>query len=181
MEQFSWNSGNKHGAAEDSSLMMLYGIMILISFCIILLDHLWVLFPDVVMVLGSEVAVDVVKHAFITKFNDISADVSPVCGWHFYSVVYGVVSVLLQLILSSHYKAKLLQIHPAAGGEICYSLLSPGVLNYTKVHWGMDGCISSTTFTSDLLLCLSPQSNTTAICCIIIYHKRCFITKKWFN
>lgn len=34
------------------------------------------LFPDVVMVLTSEVAVDIVKHAFITKFNDISADVS---------------------------------------------------------------------------------------------------------
>uniref|UniRef100_H3CFA3 Transmembrane anterior posterior transformation 1b n=1 Tax=Tetraodon nigroviridis TaxID=99883 RepID=H3CFA3_TETNG len=46
MEQFSWNP-----------------------------DHLWVLFPDVVMVLASEIAVDVVKHAFITKFNDISADV----------------------------------------------------------------------------------------------------------
>uniref|UniRef100_A0A674M934 Transmembrane anterior posterior transformation 1b n=1 Tax=Takifugu rubripes TaxID=31033 RepID=A0A674M934_TAKRU len=46
MEQFSWNA-----------------------------DHLWVLFPDVVMVLASEVTVDVVKHAFITKFNDISADV----------------------------------------------------------------------------------------------------------
>ncbi|KAM3864781.1 transmembrane anterior posterior transformation protein 1 homolog [Diretmus argenteus] len=46
MEQFSWNP-----------------------------DHLWVLFPDVVMVIASEVAVDSVKHAFITKFNDISADV----------------------------------------------------------------------------------------------------------
>ncbi|KAM6972287.1 transmembrane anterior posterior transformation protein 1 homolog [Aplochiton taeniatus] len=46
MEQFSWNP-----------------------------DHLWVLFPDVVMVIASEVAVDVVKHAFITKFNDITADV----------------------------------------------------------------------------------------------------------
>ncbi|XP_054634054.1 transmembrane anterior posterior transformation protein 1 homolog isoform X2 [Dunckerocampus dactyliophorus] len=46
MEQFSWNP-----------------------------DHLWVLFPDVAMVIASEVAVDVVKHAFITKFNDISADV----------------------------------------------------------------------------------------------------------
>lgn len=42
----------------------------------VFLDHLWVLFPDVVMVLASEVAVDIVKHAFITKFNDISADVS---------------------------------------------------------------------------------------------------------
>lgn len=42
-------------------------------------DHLWVLFPDVMMVLASEVAVDVVKHAFITKFNDISADVSRSC------------------------------------------------------------------------------------------------------
>ncbi|KAG7270646.1 hypothetical protein CRUP_032165 [Coryphaenoides rupestris] len=38
-------------------------------------DHLWVLFPDVFMVIASEVAVDIVKHAFITKFNDISADV----------------------------------------------------------------------------------------------------------
>ncbi|KAM9818139.1 transmembrane anterior posterior transformation protein 1 homolog [Syngnathus typhle] len=46
MEQFSWNP-----------------------------DHLWVLFPDVAMVIASEMAVDVVKHAFITKFNDISADV----------------------------------------------------------------------------------------------------------
>ncbi|XP_051514859.1 transmembrane anterior posterior transformation protein 1 homolog isoform X2 [Myxocyprinus asiaticus] len=46
MEQFSWNS-----------------------------DHLWVLLPDVFMVIASEVAVDVVKHAFITKFNDITADV----------------------------------------------------------------------------------------------------------
>ncbi|XP_051558315.1 transmembrane anterior posterior transformation protein 1 homolog isoform X2 [Myxocyprinus asiaticus] len=46
MEQFSWNP-----------------------------DHLWVLFPDVCMVIASEVAVDVVKHAFITKFNDITADV----------------------------------------------------------------------------------------------------------
>uniref|UniRef100_A0A8C2KT08 Transmembrane anterior posterior transformation 1 n=1 Tax=Cyprinus carpio TaxID=7962 RepID=A0A8C2KT08_CYPCA len=47
MEQFSWNP-----------------------------DHLWVLFPDVCMVIASEIAVDVVKHAFITKFNDITADVS---------------------------------------------------------------------------------------------------------
>ncbi|XP_058526270.1 transmembrane anterior posterior transformation protein 1 homolog [Ochotona princeps] len=46
MEQFSWNP-----------------------------DHLWVLFPDVCMVVASEVAVDIVKHAFITKFNDITADV----------------------------------------------------------------------------------------------------------
>lgn len=45
-------------------------------FYVSILDHLLVLFPDVVMVLASEVAVDVVKHAFITKFNDISADVS---------------------------------------------------------------------------------------------------------
>lgn len=40
-------------------------------------DYIWGLFPDVVMVIISEVAVDVVKHAFITKFNDISADVKP--------------------------------------------------------------------------------------------------------
>uniref|UniRef100_A0A3B1K9R5 Transmembrane anterior posterior transformation 1 n=1 Tax=Astyanax mexicanus TaxID=7994 RepID=A0A3B1K9R5_ASTMX len=38
-------------------------------------DHLWVLLPDVFMVVASEMAVDVVKHAFITKFNDITADV----------------------------------------------------------------------------------------------------------
>ncbi|KAJ8262428.1 hypothetical protein GJAV_G00166360 [Gymnothorax javanicus] len=46
MEQFSWNP-----------------------------DHLWVLFPDVCMVICAEIAVDIVKHAFITKFNDITADV----------------------------------------------------------------------------------------------------------
>lgn len=41
----------------------------------LLIDHLWVLFPDVCMVIASEIAVDIVKHAFITKFNDITADV----------------------------------------------------------------------------------------------------------
>ncbi|KAM4586436.1 transmembrane anterior posterior transformation protein 1 homolog isoform 2-T2 [Fundulus diaphanus] len=46
MEQFSWNP-----------------------------EHLWMLFPDVFMVVLSEVAVDIIKHAFITKFNDITADV----------------------------------------------------------------------------------------------------------
>uniref|UniRef100_A0A3P8UX56 Transmembrane anterior posterior transformation 1 n=1 Tax=Cynoglossus semilaevis TaxID=244447 RepID=A0A3P8UX56_CYNSE len=46
MEQFSWNP-----------------------------DHLWVLLPDVFMVVVSEVGVDIIKHAFITKFNDITADV----------------------------------------------------------------------------------------------------------
>ncbi|XP_053734600.1 transmembrane anterior posterior transformation protein 1 homolog isoform X3 [Synchiropus splendidus] len=46
MEQFSWNP-----------------------------EHLWVLFPDVFMVVTSEVAVDIIKHAFITKFNNITADV----------------------------------------------------------------------------------------------------------
>ncbi|XP_037531521.1 transmembrane anterior posterior transformation protein 1 homolog [Nematolebias whitei] len=46
MEQFSWN-----------------------------LDHLLVLIPDVFMVVISEVIVDIIKHAFITKFNDITADV----------------------------------------------------------------------------------------------------------
>lgn len=40
-----------------------------------LADYMWGLFPDVVMVIISEVAVDCVKHAFITKFNDIPADV----------------------------------------------------------------------------------------------------------
>ncbi|XP_031646118.1 transmembrane anterior posterior transformation protein 1 homolog isoform X5 [Oncorhynchus kisutch] len=38
-------------------------------------DHLWVLLPDVFMVIASEIAVDVIKHAFITKFNEITADV----------------------------------------------------------------------------------------------------------
>ncbi|CAM9741213.1 transmembrane anterior posterior transformation protein 1 homolog [Lampetra fluviatilis] len=46
MEQFSWNP-----------------------------DHLWVLVPDVAMVVVSEVVVDFVKHAFITKFNDITDEV----------------------------------------------------------------------------------------------------------
>ncbi|XP_034546129.1 transmembrane anterior posterior transformation protein 1 homolog [Notolabrus celidotus] len=38
-------------------------------------DHLWVMFPDVFMVVSSEIIVDIIKHAFITKFNDITADV----------------------------------------------------------------------------------------------------------
>lgn len=73
MEQFSWNPGNKVKAA----MLEVMWRMTLNCLLLLFLDHLWVLFPDVVMVLTSEIAVDVVKHAFITKFNDISADVSP--------------------------------------------------------------------------------------------------------
>jgi hypothetical protein len=36
----------------------------------------WVLFPDCVMVLLAEVGVDWVKHCFITRFNEIPAEVS---------------------------------------------------------------------------------------------------------
>ncbi|ELU04873.1 hypothetical protein CAPTEDRAFT_5824 [Capitella teleta] len=39
------------------------------------MDHLMVLIPDIFLVLLSEFLVDWVKHAFITKFNDISSDV----------------------------------------------------------------------------------------------------------
>ncbi|XP_074641533.1 transmembrane anterior posterior transformation protein 1 homolog [Tubulanus polymorphus] len=39
------------------------------------LDHLWQLIPDILMVLLSEILVDWLKHAFIVKFNNLSADV----------------------------------------------------------------------------------------------------------
>lgn len=39
-------------------------------------DYMWALLPDVIVVVISEVIVDVIKHAFITKFNEIPADVS---------------------------------------------------------------------------------------------------------
>lgn len=87
------------------------------------LDHLWVLFPDVVMVLASEVAVDVVKHAFITKFNDISADVSPFCKHYFHSLSirlwYNECFVTTEAGLRlQELWAKLFLIQPASGGEI---------------------------------------------------------------
>ena len=40
-----------------------------------LLDHLYELVPSVALLLCSEVFVDWVKHAFITKFNCISSEV----------------------------------------------------------------------------------------------------------
>ncbi len=38
-------------------------------------EHLWVLIPDVLMVLTCEFLVDWVKHAFIVKFNEIPVEV----------------------------------------------------------------------------------------------------------
>ncbi|XP_064600982.1 transmembrane anterior posterior transformation protein 1 homolog [Liolophura sinensis] len=38
-------------------------------------EHLWVLLPDAVIVLMAEFFVDWFKHAFVTKFNEISSDV----------------------------------------------------------------------------------------------------------
>ncbi|XP_060063301.1 transmembrane anterior posterior transformation protein 1 homolog [Ylistrum balloti] len=38
-------------------------------------EHIWVIIPDVVIVLCAELMVDWVKHAFILKFNEMSADI----------------------------------------------------------------------------------------------------------
>ncbi|KAK7922185.1 hypothetical protein WMY93_009087 [Mugilogobius chulae] len=38
------------------------------------MGHLWKLIPTIVMLVISEVAVDIVKHAFITKFNNLRAE-----------------------------------------------------------------------------------------------------------
>ena len=39
-------------------------------------EHFWVLVPDMILVMLSEFVVDWVKHAFITKFNEIPSEVS---------------------------------------------------------------------------------------------------------
>lgn len=80
MEQFSWNPGtwSRCATGRRRAVRSTHAHTVSVAFP----DHLWVLFPDVMMVLASEVAVDVVKHAFITKFNDISADVSASCRPH---------------------------------------------------------------------------------------------------
>lgn len=75
MEQFSWNPGIQL-TTDSSQSLCIRNINVCINHWSLLIDHLWVLFPDVCMVIASEIAVDVVKHAFITKFNDITADVS---------------------------------------------------------------------------------------------------------
>ncbi|XP_038071065.1 transmembrane anterior posterior transformation protein 1 homolog [Patiria miniata] len=60
-----------------------YHYMILL-FCVVLrnmtefnwnIDHFWELIPDLISVLVAEILVDWVKHAFITKFNSIPAEV----------------------------------------------------------------------------------------------------------
>ncbi|CAI4222534.1 unnamed protein product [Auanema sp. JU1783] len=38
-------------------------------------EHLWEMLPDMFMVIGAELIVDWLKHAFITKFNEINAEV----------------------------------------------------------------------------------------------------------
>ena len=38
-------------------------------------EHIWVLIPDMILVMLSEFVVDWVKHAFITKFNEIPSEV----------------------------------------------------------------------------------------------------------
>ena len=39
------------------------------------LERFWVLIPDCLMVILAEVIVDWVKHAFITRFNDIPSNI----------------------------------------------------------------------------------------------------------
>ena len=48
---------------------------ILIIFSSLFTESFWNLAPDCLMVLGAEFLVDWIKHAFITRFNEVSADV----------------------------------------------------------------------------------------------------------
>lgn len=43
---------------------------------LLFVEHVWVILPDAMLVFVAEIMVDWVKHAFILKFNEISADVS---------------------------------------------------------------------------------------------------------
>jgi len=48
--------------------------MVIVVLCVV--EHFWVLVPDMILVMMSEFVVDWVKHAFITKFNEIPSEVS---------------------------------------------------------------------------------------------------------
>ncbi|KAJ6659371.1 hypothetical protein lerEdw1_019103 [Lerista edwardsae] len=109
MEQFSWNP-----------------------------DHLWVLFPDVCMVIASEIAVDIVKHAFITKFNDITAD------------VYSEYRASLAFDLVSSRQKNLIRV-------VTSSVKVQGVLAYTCVILFYCGLISLKVLNSIVLLGKSCQ------------------------
>ena len=50
-------------------------------------DHLQDLLPDVFLILGSEVLVDWIKHAFLLKFNNIEPEVCTIVVY--YTVQYG--------------------------------------------------------------------------------------------
>jgi hypothetical protein len=45
------------------------------QFFYVFADHFWVLVPDIVFVMLAEFLVDGVKHAFITKFNELQPEV----------------------------------------------------------------------------------------------------------
>ncbi|KAK1346036.1 hypothetical protein QTO34_008505 [Cnephaeus nilssonii] len=113
MEQFSWNP-----------------------------DHLWVLFPDVCMVIASEIAVDIVKHAFITKFNDITADV---CIF-----VYSEYRASLAFDLVSSRQKNLIRV-------VTSSIKVQGILSYACVILFYFGLISLKVLNSIVLLGKSCQ------------------------
>lgn len=74
--------------------------------CVCPSDHLLVLIPDVFMVVISEVVVDIIKHAFITKFNDITADVSTIHSL-VHSGIYSACLILTVFQVYSEYRASL--------------------------------------------------------------------------
>jgi Eukaryotic membrane protein family len=44
--------------------------------CVVcVVDHFWVIVPDMLLVMVAEIIVDSVKHAFITKFNELPSEV----------------------------------------------------------------------------------------------------------
>jgi hypothetical protein len=49
--------------------------LLLLQQCIVITERFWVLVPDCMMVLLAELLVDWIKHAFITRFNELPVDV----------------------------------------------------------------------------------------------------------
>ncbi|CAK5023108.1 unnamed protein product [Meloidogyne enterolobii] len=63
------------------------------------LEHLYEMTPDLIMIIAAELMVDWLKHAFITKFNEISSQVYRGLFWCFSSNIHRNSEICLIYIL----------------------------------------------------------------------------------
>lgn len=98
MREYLWKEGTRSNQRKNLIFQLLISS----------LERLWVLIPDCLMVMAAEILVDWLKHAFITRFNEI-----PLHSYRDFtlSLAYDLAQTKQKNVIGSTYQCLLLQLN----------------------------------------------------------------------